>query len=1006
MQTRRRGGLRWRWPLAGLCLLALAAGIYYETKTSDLQSFVLSRLGRKLTFQLAAGPSDSILFPDGGPFDTRRGYTFIPQIVNAMAESGHTVSAQARWSPWLLSLTRLGAYPIYHRKPQASLILRDSHGAPLYSVSYPQRVYADYDSIPALAVQTLLFIENRELFKGTPYRNPAVEWDRLVKAGCDYVLGVFNPHRGQSGGSTLATQLEKYQHSPQGFTGSPVEKLRQMLSASLRSYRDGRNTLPARRHIVCEYVNSVPLAAAPGYGEVIGLGDGLWAWFDQDFARTNRLLRATSLTRSRDVIARATAYKQVLSLFIAHRRPSMFLISDRRLLEEETNQYLRLLAQAGIIDIALRDAALRIPLRFRETSPIPTRPSYIEKKAANAVRTQLLSLLKLDQLYTLDRIDLTAGTTLDGPVERRLTNLLERLKKTAVLDSLGLRGPRLLERGSPAGVIYSFTLYEATPFGNLLRLQADNYDQPLDINEGAKLDLGSSAKLRTLANYLEIVATLHRQHAGQPRDSLRAAERRSPDPIRRWACAHLASAKDTTLAPMLEAALNRRYSADPHESFFTGSGLHTFSNFDDKFDDQILSVREGFRHSINLVFIRLMRDIVRYYQQEIPDYDPAMLEDRHHAQRREYLERFADKEAKQFLGEFHRKYSELTPDECLHLLATRIKRSARRLTTLFRSARPQAGQQDLAAFLQRYLTEPLSADDVASLYERYGPETYDLHDRSYIVGVDPMELWLVSYLQEHPRAGWGELVAASTAARQEAYRWLFDTKSSTKQNKRIRIMLEEASFALVHEAWQRLGYPFESFVPSYASAIGSSGDRPAALAELVGIIVNDGLRLPARRLEYLHFAEDTPFETHFDYAPAPGERVLPSAVARALRGTLIDVVENGTARRCYQAFRLPNGKAIAVGGKTGTGDHRYETFGRGGQLLKSRVIDRSATFVFLIGDRFFGVITAYVGGPQAGSYGFTSSLPVHLLAALAPELMPLIRSSLAEQPPAPRRSSH
>ncbi len=39
-------------------------------------------------------------------------------------------------------------------------------------------------------------------------------------------------------------------------------------------------------------------------------------------------------------------------------------------------------------------------------------------------------------------------------------------------------------------------------------------NQPLNINQNTRLELGSTAKLRTLINYLEIVADLHRQYAG------------------------------------------------------------------------------------------------------------------------------------------------------------------------------------------------------------------------------------------------------------------------------------------------------------------------------------------------------------------------------------------------------------------------------------------------------------------------------------------------------------
>ena len=65
-----------------------------------------------------------------------------------------------------------------------------------------------------------------------------------------------------------------------------------MASASLRAYLDGENTLPRRRQIVVDYLNTVPLSAMAGFGEVNGIGDGLWAFYGRDFADVNRLLSA------------------------------------------------------------------------------------------------------------------------------------------------------------------------------------------------------------------------------------------------------------------------------------------------------------------------------------------------------------------------------------------------------------------------------------------------------------------------------------------------------------------------------------------------------------------------------------------------------------------------------------------------------------------------------------------------------------------------------------------
>ena len=80
-----------------------------------------------------------------------------------------------------------------------------------------------------------------------------------------------------------------------------------------------------------------------------------------------------------------------------------------------------------------------------------------------------------------------------------------------------------------------------------------------------------------------------------------------------------------------------------------------------------------------------------------------------------------------------------------------------------------------------------------------------------------------------------------------------------------------------------------------------------------------------------------------------------------------------------------------MGGKTGTGDHRFETYGKRGVLISSRVVSRSGTFVFFIGDRHFGVLTAYVTGPDAANYNFTSALPAQILKVLAPKLMESVR---------------
>jgi hypothetical protein len=168
----------------------------------------------------------------------------------------------------------------------------------------------------------------------------------------------------------------------------------------------------------------------------------------------------------------------------------------------------------------------------------------------------------------------------------------------------------------------------------------------------------------------------------------------------------------------------------------------------------------------------------------------------------------------------------------------------------------------------------------------------------------------------------------------------------------------------------------------------------------MGIILNDGVRLPSVDLQRLHFADRTPYETDMALQSQP-QRVFAPEIAKTVRQALMGVVAEGTATRLRGGYQTEGGQPLPVGGKTGTGDNRLDRFGRGGRLISQRVVDRTATFVFFLGDRFFGTVTAYVPGAIAGSYHFTSALAVQLLRALEPQLEPLLRSPLSEAAPVP-----
>jgi len=160
--------------------------------------------------------------------------------------------------------------------------------------------------------------------------------------------------------------------------------------------------------------------------------------------------------------------------------------------------------------------------------------------------------------------------------------------------------------------------------------------------------------------------------------------------------------------------------------------------------------------------------------------------------------------------------------------------------------------------------------------------------------------------------------------------------------------------------------------------------------------------MPTLRIDSLHFAADTPYETRLVNDPHVGKRVMPSAVANAMREALSQVVDAGTARRVSGSFKLNDGAPMVMGGKTGTGDNRLESWGAGGRLLGSKAINRTATFVFFLGDNHFGTLTAFVPGRAAESFKFTSALPVQVLKGMAPILTPYLQPgshTLCKAPP-------
>ena len=990
---------RWKVTLAiGLALGLAVLGVFVtqEVNTSSWQAQFFSRWASESTFSVGAGPSTSIRFPQPAPYDDRLGYSSIPALVDKLKANSFDIAQQSRMSAGMVDLMERGYFAPYSEKLGGGLSIVDAHRSPLFAEHYPQRIFHTFKTIAPALVQSLLYIENRELLNDEqPKRNPAVEWGRLAQAVLSKLKNGLTGEDDAPGGSTLATQIEKYRHSPDGRTSSMQDKWRQMISASLRAYQPGEDTTLARRQIVVNYMNTMPLSAKVGFGEVHGMGDGLWAWYARDFAEVTRIFQDMAAKKG-NVAEQALLYKQALSLLISQRRPSYYLESGAAELEELTNSHLRLLASVEVISPQLRDAALPIKLKQRMGRVPNNAMSFVSQKAANTVRNHLSGLLGGTRLYDLDRLDLGVFSTLDAPVQEAVTSLLRELQTPEQIKTHGLAAPKLLAKGDPSKVVYSFTLYERGPKANYLRVQTDNFDQPLNINEDTKLDLGSTAKLRTLVTYLDIIDKLHQRLATLDKSGLQTLEVDPKDTLTRWAVDYLSKAEDKSLSQMLNSALERTYSANPSEGFMTGGGLHYFGNFSKDDNSRVLSVRDGLRNSVNLVSIRLMRDIVHHYMFLTPGSSASLLQDRGDPRRAAYLARFADREGQVFIRRYLAQYQGKSKEEAETLLLQHVRPIASRLAAVFRTIEPNAPLGQFTDWINANLPDDKEAASprLEKLYAQYATDAMNLADRAYVSGLHPLELWLVGYLRTHPNATQKEIMQASVQERQAVYQWLFASHRKQAQDKRILGLLEVEGFLEIHAQWARMGYPFGSLVPSYATALGASADRPSALAEMMGILVNEGVRKPNTRIESLHFAHATPYETVMQYKAGDGQKILSPEVAKAALDAVRGVVQNGTAQRVKQAFVRPDGSFVSVGGKTGTGDQRFDTYGAGGRLTSSRVVNRSATFVFNIDERFFGTLIAYVPGAQAAGYDFTSGLPVQLLKILAPTLMPLVNEHL------------
>ena len=204
--------------------------------------------------------------------------------------------AQARSNDALERIAHLGLFPPYREKPQAGLHITGRAGAPLFSaVAAGARLRALRGHPAGAGRVAAVHREPRAARRGHAAPQPG---------------GGMGPPRarargratGSGGAAAAARSPRRSRSSATRPRASPTRRARSCARCSRRAcapIATASVTMAARRQIVVDYLNGVPLSAVPGGGEVIGLGDGLAAWYGASFDGREPAAHAAARARRR-----------------------------------------------------------------------------------------------------------------------------------------------------------------------------------------------------------------------------------------------------------------------------------------------------------------------------------------------------------------------------------------------------------------------------------------------------------------------------------------------------------------------------------------------------------------------------------------------------------------------------------------------------------------------------------------------------------------------------------
>ncbi len=201
---------------------------------------------------------------------------------------------------------------------------------------------------------------------------------------------------------------------------------------------------------------------------------------------------------------------------------------------------------------------------------------------------------------------------------------------------------------------------------------------------------------------------------------------------------------------------------------------------------------------------------------------------------------------------------------------------------------------------------------------------------------------------QHPNATVDDIQDASRDVRVSTYSWLFKTRTTQRRTDASAAWSNCRRTRGSGKSWRALGYPFE-----IGDAIVCGGRRrfrrPAGRARATD-------RHGCERRQEFADRKASPrsnsrkarrYETHFAHEPDTQSPQLPPEIVDVVQHLLRDVVLGGTATRLADGMHV---RPTADVRRLWQDWHRrpaFRSLARGGRLIESRKVNRTATFVFV-----------------------------------------------------------